>query len=94
MPCLLAMIGFFFPRVALVILWLTGYTSNAFQTTLWPFLGFLFMPFTTLAYAYAMNTNGSVTGFYLFLVIVGVMMDVGVLGGGGHARRRRMQQQS
>ena len=91
MPCLLGLIGFFFPRLVMVLLWLfTDYMSHAFKTALWPLLGFLFMPFTTLAYAFAINSHGSVEGIYLALVVVGILLDVGVLGGGGkHASKRR-----
>jgi hypothetical protein len=90
MPCLVGILGFFFPRVVLVLLWLfSDYLGNAYQTVLWPLLGFFFAPFTTLAYAFAINSNGSVSGFYLVLVVIAVLMDIGVIGGGGKAAARR-----
>ena len=52
--------------------------------------GFVFMPFTTLAYAYAVNTNGSVTGGYLALVIFAALLDVGTIGGGGRRVKRKV----
>ncbi len=82
MPCLLALIGFFFPRIVLIVLWLSGYLDKAYATVLWPLLGFFFAPFTTLAYAWAINTNGSVSGIYLVVLVIAVLMDIGVLGGG------------
>ena len=45
------------------------------------------MPFTTLAYAWAINSNGSVSGFYLVVVILAVLMDLGSLGGGASQHR-------
>ena len=78
----------------MVVLWLTtDYMSRAFHTALWPLVGFLFAPFTTLAYAFGMNSNGgSIDGIYLVLVIFGALLDLGVLSGGGQeAKRRRMQ---
>lgn len=90
MPCLLAILAFFFPRVVIAILALfTGYMASAYQTLLWPLLGFFFLPYTTLAYAWAINTGGSVTGIYLVVVVIAVLVDIGVLGGGARARRRR-----
>ena len=74
--------------------WLLGnnYFGRAYHTILWPFLGFLFMPLTTLAYAFAMNSNnGSVHGIYLVLVVLAVLIDLGIIGGGSASRRRRSE---
>jgi cytochrome b561 len=87
MPCLLALLAFFFPRLIIIILALTGYIGQAYQTLLWPLLGFFFLPYTTLAYAWAINTAGNVTGIYLFVVIVAVLLDLGTIGGGASSRR-------
>lgn len=66
MPCLVLILALFIPRVTLVLIWLfSNYLGRAYQTVLWPLLGFFFMPLTTLAYAWAMNANGSVAGGYL-----------------------------
>jgi hypothetical protein len=74
----------------ILILWLfTDYLGRAYETWIWPLLGFLFLPFTTLAYAWAINANGSVTGLYLVVVIIAVLLDLGFLGGGHRARTRR-----
>lgn len=90
MPCLIALLAFFLPRLTLFFLYLfSDHLSRAFQTTLWPLIGFFFMPYTTLAYAFAINSNGSVSGIYLVLVVVAVLCDLGALGGGESARRRR-----
>ncbi len=89
MPCLLALISYFFPRFVMVLIALfTHWFSAAFETVLWPLLGFLFMPYTTLAYMAAMlNNNHAVSGGWLALVIVAALVDVG--GQGGSARRKR-----
>lgn len=93
MPCLLAIIAAFFPRIVLLMLaFFTTYLDRAYETFLWPLLGFLFLPFTTLAYAWAINTNQSVTGIYLVIVIIAVLLDLSAYGGGGaryRLRRRR-----
>ena len=90
MPCLLALVALITPRILLIVVWLfSDYLSRAYQTVLWPILGFLFMPLTTLAYAWAVNKNGSVTGIYFATVLLAALIDLGSLGGSGHARRRR-----
>jgi hypothetical protein len=90
MGCLIAAIAFFFPRLVMVVMVLAGdYLGRAYQTVLWPLLGFIFMPYTTLAYAWAKNTNGSVDGVYLAAMVVAVLLDLGVIGGGAKARGAR-----
>jgi hypothetical protein len=90
MPCLFILIGIFFPRLVLVLIWLTGYGGQAFQSMTVPLAGFFLMPYTTLAYAIAMNEVGAVHGMGLALVIVGVIFDFGGWGGthSGYQRRR------
>jgi hypothetical protein len=66
----------------------TNWFSSAFNSALWPILGFLFMPYTTLAYmATMLNNNHSASGGWLALIIVAALFDVG--GQGGSARRKR-----
>jgi hypothetical protein len=92
MGCIFAILGFFFPRVVIALLVVfSDYLGRAYHTVIWPILGFLFMPFTTLAYAWAINSNGSVSGGYLVIVVLAVLLDLGSHSGGGvaFARRRR-----
>lgn len=91
MPCLLALIGLFFPRIALFFVWLTGYGAQAFDTMLVPLAGFFFMPYTTLCYAVAMNEVGEAKGMGLALIILGVVLDAGGWGGArsGYRHRKR-----
>lgn len=91
MPCLVALFAFFFPRIAiLLIVIFSDYIGAAYKTTLWPLLGFFFMPYTTLAYAWAINTNQSVSGIYLIVVILAVLLDFGVLGGGARTKQAQV----
>lgn len=90
MPCIVALLAFFFPRIALALVWLfSDYLGRAYDTLLWPLLGFVFMPFMTLAYAWAMNSHGSVSGFPLFVVVMAALLDLGSLGAGRRVRRWR-----
>jgi hypothetical protein len=91
MPCLFAILAFFFPRfVMIVIAIFTNWFTAAFETILWPLLGFLFMPYTTLAYMAAMlNNHHTVNGGWLALVIVAALVDLGGQGGSARQRGRR-----
>jgi hypothetical protein len=89
MPCLLVLIGLLIPRVTLFFMWIVGYTTTAFESYLWPLLGFLFMPYTTCAYAIGMNANGGFHGWSLVLLILAIIVDITNHGGSGRAYRRR-----
>jgi hypothetical protein len=90
MPCLAVLLALFFPRLILVVLWLFTRYLDVYQTVLWPLLGFLFMPYTTLAYAWALHAGGgTVSGPPLVVVILAVLLDLGVIGGGAQAQSRR-----
>lgn len=87
MCCVLILLAFFTPRVVLFVLWLTSYLSRAYETWLWPTLGFFFLPATTLAYAIARNELGGISGLGVVVVLIGLAVDIGLLGGGARQRR-------
>ena len=88
MCCVLVLLAFLGPRFVLFLLWLlTNYLSRAFDAFLLPFLGFLFLPWTTIAWAIAQNEFGGVSGVGLLIVVLGLLADIGVLGGGARGRR-------
>jgi len=89
MPCLLAVIAVFFPRfMILAVAIFSDYLGRAYDNWLWPVLGFFFLPLTTLTYAWAINSNGSVDGLHLVAVIVAVLVDLGIIGGSATAKRK------
>lgn len=87
MPCCLGILSLVFPRFTLIVMWLIGYTATAFDTRLWPILGFFFLPYTACAYAIAINEAGAISGVGLALVIIGVILDVGSHGGSAYKAR-------
>ncbi len=89
MPFMLGCFALIAPRGVIVLVWLfSDYLGRAYETVLWPLLGFFFMPVTTLAYAWGINTNATITGIYLVVVVVAVLMDLGMVGGGARSGRR------
>ena len=68
----------------------SNYLGRAFEgNILLPVVGWLFLPWTTLAYAWAINSRGEVAGFQAIVVVVAVLVDLGVVGGGAANRRRK-----
>ena len=91
MPCLLLVLLLIFPRVVLVWMYLTStYLQRAYHELLIPLLGFIFLPLTTLVYAWLVNTHSPIEGINLLYIIVAVIIDLGGLGGGDYHRRRRL----
>lgn len=75
-------------------MWLfSNYLGRAYgNATLIPLLGWFFLPWTTLAYAWAINSRGEVAGFQAVVVVLAVLVDLGLVGGG--AAKRKMKPQS
>jgi hypothetical protein len=89
MPFLVGCLALAAPRFAiLLVVFFSGYIGRAYDTVLWPFVGFLCMPLTTLAYAWAVNSRGSVVGVHLAVVVLAVLIDLGLVGGSASGRRR------
>ena len=88
MCCVLILLAFFTPRIVLFVLFLfTNYLVRAFDGFVLPFIGFVFLPATTLAYAIAQNEFGGLSGLGLVVLIIGFAVDIGLLGGGARQRR-------
>ena len=90
MPCLLVLVVLAFPRVVLLLMYfLSDYLQRAYHELLIPLLGFIFLPVTTIVYAWLVNTHSPLEGVNLLYLIVAVLIDAGGLGGGEWHRRRR-----
>lgn len=94
MGCIVAIIAFFLPRLAIILLWLfSTFITQPFaaisspMSWLWPILGFIFAPYTLLAYCLTINQNGSASGMWLILIGIAVLFDLGVIGGGAKQRK-------
>lgn len=88
--CLLTVLGLLIPRITMVIIWLfSDWFGRAYDTWIWPLLGFFFLPYTTLIYMAAMLNAGEMTTGWLALTIAAILVDIGHWGGGTRARRKR-----
>ena len=89
MPCLIALIALIGPRVALIFTWLaSGMIGRAIDSTFVAILGFLLLPWTTLAYVlfYDVGSGREVRGFEWFLVGIAFLADLASYGAGTRAR--------
>jgi hypothetical protein len=90
MCCLITSLFLLGPRAAILIWWLIepGRWAATFDTFVWPFLGFLFLPWTTLIYV-AVFPFG-IDGFDWLWLGFGLLFDLGTWFGGGFSNRNRI----
>ncbi len=82
MGCLAVLFAIISPRLALILVWVfTDFLSRAFDGFLLPLLGFVFLPWTTLAYALLYKPITGVPAFGWFIVILAFIVDLGSYGG-------------
>jgi hypothetical protein len=87
MPCILLLLVLAFPRVILILMFLmSNYLQRAYHNLLIPLLGFIFLPLTTIVYAWLVNSHMALAGVNLLLIIIAAIIDVGGLGGGYRRR--------
>ena len=94
--CLLAGLGLIAPRLILILLWLFSpevvlgpFADLAIPNPIIPILGLVFLPTTTLGICWATVSFGGVQSFSgLLIVLIGLLIDAGLIGNGrGMARR-------
>ena len=78
MCCLALSTAFIGPRFALLLVWIfdSNRVDAAFSTWVWPLLGLLFFPWTTLCYLIVWGPVNGVSGGGWVLVAFGVFLDL------------------
>ncbi len=92
MPCLFAVFAGFFPRVADLLLWIarpTQFMAPFNGNFLWPILGIIFLPFTTLFYVISLDTWHRATGWDWLWIGMAIFFDITSLA--GHYAKYREQ---
>jgi len=75
--CLALIAGFIGPRLALFVWWVFGSKVDAaFGSWIWPLLGLIFLPWTTLAYVVAWGPLDGVSGLGWLVVAIGLAGDI------------------
>lgn len=90
MGCLILVFALLSPRLALIATAiLTDVLSRSMGGWLVPFIGFLVLPWTTLAFAWMWDSGHAVRGIEWFLVGFAFLVDVGFSSNGRRFARRR-----
>jgi hypothetical protein len=78
MGCLVALLAAFAPRLVFLMIWIARpeYVDAVFDTFIFPLLGLIFLPFTTLIWLIIDQPPFGVTGFDWFWVGLAVLLDL------------------
>ena len=90
MCCLFTTLMFLGPRAGILVWWLISPArwNLAFDSFIWPLLGFLFLPWTTLMYVIIFPSG--ITGFDWIWLGLGVLADIGMYAGGGYGNKDKI----
>ena len=91
MCCFITTLFLLGPRAAILVWWLINPIrwNTAFETFLWPFLGFLFLPWTTLMFV-LVAPLGNVVGFDWVWLGLAFLADISMYTGGAYGNRSRI----
>ncbi|MBV9328717.1 MAG: hypothetical protein JO352_33825 [Chloroflexi bacterium] len=65
------------PRLGIIFLWaFTDYVSRSFNTWIWPLLGLIFLPWTTLMYLLVAAPVGGISFWGWLFVALGLILDL------------------
>lgn len=93
MVCLFALFAGVFPRLAALFLWLArpAMWSAAFSGSwLWPLLGVIFLPLTTLFYVVLWTPGVGLVGWDWFWLFLAVLLDLMHWGSTTYSNRDRI----
>jgi hypothetical protein len=78
MPCLLALLALFVPRLVILGLWFfTPWFEGLFNSILFPLLGFIFLPTSLLWYTVVLNVFGGEWGVLQIVVaVIALLIDL------------------
>ncbi|MEA3336659.1 MAG: hypothetical protein U9R25_12160 [Chloroflexota bacterium] len=87
MCCLFTVLVFLGPRAGILVWWLLDQTrwQHAFDSFIWSFLGFIFVPWTTLMYVLVFP--GGINGFDWLWLGLGLLADISWWVGAAGRRR-------
>ena len=92
MCCFLTVLIFLGPRVAGLIWWIaqpSRWVGLAFNSWIWPVLGLIFLPWTTIMYVAI--APGGVSGIFEWgFLILALVIDIGAYTGGGFGNKEKL----
>jgi hypothetical protein len=92
MCCMVTSLLLLGPRFGALLWWLINPLrfSAAFSSFIWPILGIIFLPWTTLMYLIVWSPITGVYGLDWLWLGIAVLIDLGTYAGGGYGNRDRI----
>jgi hypothetical protein len=90
--CLFALLAGVFPRVAFAIYWIArpNVVDAVFGSLIWPLLGLIFLPFTTLIYTILWTAGTGVSGWDWLWVGIALVLDLAHYGSSAYGNRDKI----
>ena len=90
MCCLVTIFVLLGPRIGILFWWLfdADRWEQAFSTFIWPLLGTIFLPWTTLAYVFVFPSG--VNGIDWLWMAIGILLDISSYSSSGYVNRDRL----
>jgi hypothetical protein len=90
--CLFALLAGVFPRVAFAIYWIArpNVVDAVFGSLIWPLLGLIFLPFTTLIYTILWTAGTGVSGWDWLWVGIALLLDLAHYGSSAYGNRDKI----
>ena len=81
-----------FSRIMLLMMWISRPVAweATFGGIILPCLGWLFLPITTMVYAWLMQGVGAIQGLDWLWLFLAFLLDLATIGSAGYANRERM----
>lgn len=91
MPCLFALLALATPRLVMILLYLlSDWFDGVFNSALWPILGFIFLPTSTLWFSAVHNWwNGDWGVLQIIGMIIALSIDTSTSAASKRSRRDR-----
>ncbi len=92
MCCFVTTLFLLGPRFATLVWWLINPVrfNLAFSSFIWPLLGLIFLPWTTLMYLIVWSPLTGIYGFDWVWLGLAVVADIASYGGGAYGNRERI----
>lgn len=91
--CIFALLSLLSPRLAFIFLWIfTDLVTRAFDTWIFPLIGLLFLPFTSVIYVLVYNPVSGVSTWGWIVIVIAFLFDLGSYAGSAYSNREQFEQ--